>query len=117
MLNFRYQEGETFPKAWDRLKKLTRRCPKSGLDVNVVLESFYGAMPKDIQQLMNQAGDDQILSMPMNESFPILDKLAWELANKFKSKPLWVRADEIKRPAQQRPGRYEVNLQTKEAAN
>ena len=66
--------------------------------------------------MMNHAGGDRILSMPLNESFPILDKLAWELANEFESKPVWVRADEAKRHVPQRPGRYEIDSPTKEAA-
>ena len=53
--NFNHMAQETFSEAWERFKKLLRKCPHHGFSLEHKLDTFYNALSYNDQDYLNVA--------------------------------------------------------------
>ncbi|XP_024042820.1 uncharacterized protein LOC112099628 [Citrus clementina] len=70
------QPDESLYKAWERFKKLFRRCPHHGIPYCIQLETFYNGLNPRTRLMVDASVNGALLSKSYTEAYEILERIA-----------------------------------------
>lgn len=74
--SFYQPEDESLYNAWERFKKLLRKCPHHGIPCCIQLETFYNGLNSSTRLMVYASANGALLSKSYNEAYDILERMA-----------------------------------------
>ncbi|CAN6472344.1 unnamed protein product [Victoria cruziana] len=75
-ITFSTLEGETFHRAWERMKELLRRCPHHQIPKWQVLQSFYDGLSKVHRQTIDSSCGGSLMLKSDDDAWVLFDTLS-----------------------------------------